>query len=362
MVSSIETQLITDRHEFASHFPVPADIEALYAVEGKKAFADAFIAVRDQVEDAFYAQADQTTRPSERTKKFLGAMVNPVIGKPMRDVEHFYQTFGRLMRWAWLSISVGLYDESIQRIEEVGERLIVAQVNNVDINWRPAVSHITQNLGGRGLIVEVGTGRGNSLIRLATMLPQTRIVSLTISPEQHAIVSEIVKRMGLTNVEVRLGDLFDPTMTEDLVGQADAAGAIEVVLHFPPDRKLAGMQMLTRLLKHGSPLCIVDSAIANPMGAFAERYYANQSIYFGLREQYFALFENADLTPVAYVDYTPDMNQAFKESSVVLRRFREALARDFGWLMGRLWPEVPGRLYIKTLKNVRYVHAVGVKR
>jgi predicted O-methyltransferase YrrM len=352
--------LILDDAGLGERFPLPADIADSYALPGKKQFAELFIAARDKVEDAYYAVADQRTTPGARSRKFLGATLNPIIGRPMRDAEEFYQTYGRLMRLAWLSISVGLYDPEIAAVPDTAERLILAQVNNVDTTWLPAVSRVAGS-GEPGLIVEVGTGRGNSVTRLATLLPQARIVSITISPEQHEIVQDIVREMGLTNVEVRRGDIFDAEVTADLVGQADAVGAIEVVLHFPAAKKLTGMQMMTRLLKPGSPLCITDSAIAKPLSAFSKRYYANQSIYFGLREQYFELFENADLTPVSYVDHTPDMIRAFKESTQVLRGLRPQLRREFGRTMSWLWPEVPGTVYNQTLKNIRYVHTVGTK-
>ncbi|MEP7286009.1 MAG: class I SAM-dependent methyltransferase [Chloroflexota bacterium] len=360
MVTAVQDQLITDRAAFKANFRLPPDLEARYAIQGQRAFAQTFIAARDKVENVYYALADEQTTPAARTRKFLGAMLDPILGKPMSDAEQFYQTFGRLMRSAWLSISVGLYDEEIQHIEDVAQRLIIAQVNTVDINWRPAVSHIANTSKG-GLIVEVGTGRGNSIARLATLLPDTRIVSVTISPEQREIVQGIVTEMGLSNVEIRLGDIFDPSVTEDLVGQADAVGAIEVILHFPTNRKVEGMRMMTRLLKPTAPLCIIDSAIDKPLSAFSEKYYANQSIYFGQREQYMEVFKAAQLTPTCYVDYTPEMNQAFKETTQILRRFRPQLAKEFGSLMSWLWPEVPGTVYVSTLKNIRYVHVVGVK-
>lgn len=358
----VDPRLVTDRPGFRARFPLPAALEARYTLPGKQEFLERFLPSRDAVEAAYYALADQQSTPSERTRRFLGAMLNPMLGKPMRDAEHFYQTFGRLMRWGWLSISLGLYDDSIQSVADPARRLLLAQVHTVDTNWRPAVSHIAQAHGGRGLLVEVGTGRGNSVARLATLLPGTRIVSLTISPEQHELVTRLVGELGLKNVEIRRGDLFDAALTEDLVGQADAVGAIEVVLHFPAELKLEGMQRMARLLKPGAPLCLIDTSIAQPLSPFAERYYANQSIYFGLKEQYFQLFEQAGLTPAGYVDYSPDMHQTFAESTEVMRRFRPQLQREFGRVMSWLWPEVPGTVYARTLKNLRYVHVVGIKQ
>lgn len=360
LLNTAESTLITYTDAFNSRFPLPTDLEAQLTIAGKQAFLDRFIPARDEVENAYYARADRQTTPAARTRKFLGAMLDPVLGKPMRDAEQFYETFGRLMRHAWLSLSVGLYDDDIQRVPNVARRLLLAQVNNVDTNWRPALSQLAQ-AGRNGLIVEIGSGRGNSVARLATLLPDTRIISYTISPEQRDIVQGIVQAMGLPNVEIRLGNVFDPAATAEWVGQADAVGAIEVVLHFPAARKLEGMQRMVGLLKPGAPLCIIDSAIANPLSAFSERYYANQSIYFGQREQYFELFEAANLHPVAYVDYTPDMNQAFRETTTILRQFRPQLRAEFGRLMSLLWPEVPGSVYIQTLKNIRYIHAVGFK-
>jgi SAM-dependent methyltransferase len=354
-------EYVADEAGLKAQFPLPPGLQNQYSLAGKRSFAAAFTAARDRVEDAYYARADAKTTPGRRSRKFFGAMVNPIVGRPMRDVEQFYQTFGRLMRGAWLSISAGLYDEEIRGVPDLAQRLLLAQVNTVDQTWLPAVSPIAA-AGGEGLIVEVGTGRGNSIARLATLLPETRIVSFTVSPEQYEIATALAQELGLRNVEVRLGDILDPAVSADLVGQADAVGAIEVILHFPTDQKVSGMTLLTRLLKPGAPLCVLDSAIAKPLSSFAARYYANQSIYFGLREQYLELFEQAGLSGTAYIDHTPDMNQTFKESTVVLRGLRVQLRREFGLLMSLLWPEVPGTVYVKTLKNVRYVHVVGVRK
>lgn len=353
-------EYIADEAALKARFPLPSELQDQYSLAGKKSFAAAFTTARDRVENGYYALADAKTTPGSRTRMFFGAMMDPIVGKPMRDAEQFYQTFGRLMRGAWLSISAGLYDHEIQAVADIAQRLVLAQVNTVDQTWLPAVSRIAA-AGGKGLIVEIGTGRGNSIARLAKLLPETRIVSFTISPEQYEIASAVAQEMGLDNVQVRLGNILDPTVSADLVGQADAVGAIEVVLHFPTDQKVSGMKLMARLLKPDAPLCVLDSAIAKPLPSFAERYYANQSIYFGLREQYFELFEQAGLSATSYVDHTPDMNQTFKESTFVLRSLRAQLRREFGLIMSLLWPEVPGTVYVKTLKNVRYVHVVGVR-
>jgi hypothetical protein len=55
------------------------------------------------------------------------------------------------------------------------------------------------------------------------------------------------------------------------------------------------------------------------------------------------------------------MIRAFKESTRVLRGLHPQLRREFGRTMSRLWPEVPGTVYNRALKNIRYVHTVGTK-
>ncbi len=222
-------------------------------LRGKLEFADWFIPARDGVEAQRYAVSDEHTSPGERARTFLGAVVDPMLGRPVRDAEQFYQTYGRLMRWAWLSISLGIYDDEIQRIEDAARRLIAAQVHTVDTAWRPAMTRLAHQ-GQDALIVEVGTGQGNSIARLAQLFPRARIVSITVSPEQQEVVQGLVTRLGLKSVEVRLGDIFDPAVTSDLVRKADAVGAIEVALHFPHNQKTDGIQRMARLLKPGAPL------------------------------------------------------------------------------------------------------------
>ncbi|MBZ0277342.1 MAG: class I SAM-dependent methyltransferase, partial [Anaerolineae bacterium] len=254
--------LLTQISEFDQRFPLPAAAQASWTLPAKGDFARQFVAARDKVEAVYYAEADRSMTAGQRTSKFLGALFNPIIGRPVKDAAHFYETFGRLMRQAWLSVSVGIYNGDIDAISEPATRLHTAQVNTIDLAWRPTVSTIPAD----GLIVEIGTGRGNSVARLARLFPQARIVTITISPEQKAIADKVVAELGLTNVEIRCGDIFDPSVTDDLVGQADAVGAIEVTGHFPHERKGEGIGMFARMLKPGATLSLLDSALRQPLG------------------------------------------------------------------------------------------------
>jgi len=140
------------------------------------------------------------------------------------------------MRGAWLSISAGLYDEEIQAVADIRQRLLLAQVNTVDQTWRPAVSRIAAG-GGNGLIVE-GRNRPRQL---------DRPPGQTAAGDPHRVFHHqpraardrhgggpgdgTAQRRGTPRQHPR------PAVSADLAGQADAVGAIEVVLHFPTDQK-----------------------------------------------------------------------------------------------------------------------------
>jgi SAM-dependent methyltransferase len=351
-------ELITQTNAFQDRFPLPTHLQPQLTAANKQAFAQRFVQVRDEVERHYYADADNHTSAGTRTRRFLGALINPIIGRPVNDAEHFYQTFGRLMRWAWLSISVGIYDDDITAVPEPDRRLHTAQVNTVDIAWRPTISRQPED----GLIVEVGTGRGNSIARLAQLFPRARIVSITISPEQASIAQQIIQQMGVTNVEVRLGNIFDRSVSRDLLGQADAVSAIEVTGHFHYDRKAEGIGIFASLLKPGAPLSVLDAALAKPLSPFMMRYYENQSWYFGSRDGYLTAFETAGVQPISYVDYSQAVIPTFPDTTVVLRQHRAQLRREFGRAMALVWPELPGSVYLRTMKNTNYVHVVGIKQ
>ncbi|MCB9453982.1 MAG: class I SAM-dependent methyltransferase [Anaerolineaceae bacterium] len=349
--------LLTPLPEFDQQFPLNPRIDAAWSLPQKDEFARQFVAARDVVEAVYYTEADRNTTAGARTRKFLGALFNPIIGRPVKDAEHFYETFGRLMRQAWLSVSVGIYDDAIRAIPEAATRLHTSQVNTIDLAWRPTASTIPDD----GLIVEVGTGRGNSVARLAQLFPQARIVTITISPEQKTIAEQVIAQMGITNVEIRQGDIFDPAVTDDLVGQADAVGVIEVTGHFPHEHKAEGIGMFARMLKPGATLSLLDSALRQPLNKFLENFYTNQSWYFGTREGYFTAFDAAGVTPVSYLKHSDNVLDTFTDTTTVLRRYRADLRRDFGAIMGLFWPELPGTVYLSTIKQIDYVQIVGVK-
>ncbi len=347
-------------NEFTTRFPFPAQRQEFFTPEGQTAFARQFVAARDAAENSYYHEHDRTVTPRMRSSKFLRALIKPAINQPVKDAQEFYETFGRLMRWAWLSVSVGVYNEPIQTINDPALRLHTAQVNTIDIAWQAAFSQIDYADKNK-LIVEVGTGRGNSVARLASLFPHARIVSITISPEQAHIAQQTVTNLGFNNVEIRRGDIFDPTITQDLIGQADAVAAIEVTGHFPDERKAEGIGRFAQLLKSGATLALLDTALNKPLPGFMRRYYSNQSWYFGTREGYLNALAQANVSPISYIDYGPSTLQTFSDTTRVLRKHRSSLQHEFGRLLSTVWPELPGTVYSRTMRNVAYLHIVGIK-
>ncbi len=334
-------------------------VDELLSEASQQQFIDEFIPVRNSVEAAFYETLDKDTTPNERARKFVMSIINPLVGRPVRNAEHIYETYGRLMRHAWLSISLGVYDKQTWAIDDPIQRLLHAQANTVDVAWHAAISDLQHR--DSGFIVEIGTGRANSVVRLAKMLPHVKIISLTISPEQEQIASGIVREMGLDNVEVRLGDIFDPAVHRDLLGKADAVGAIEVSGHFPPERKKEGIKLFGDLLKPGAPLSMLNLALVKEMNNWEQNYYANQSWYFGWREIYEEALEASNTDLVAYVDYTDGAKQTFIDTAKVLSKRRDLLRDEFGWLLSLVWPLIP-RLNTRMFNSVAYVHVLGRKR
>ncbi len=334
---------------------VSEDIDALLSTEGQMAFVDYFVEARDRVENRYYAELDAGTTRRERTTALMRGFINPLIGKPIANPEAFYSFMERLTRWVWLSVSLGIYNNEINAIQDPARRLLVSNVNTVDVAWDAAIRQQIKAEKG-GLLVEIGTGRGNSIIRLAYLLPQTKVVSITICPEQAHIASALAKELGADNVEVRLGDIFDPDTTKDLVGKADAVTAIEVTGHFPRERKSEGMAVMGQMLKSGAPLSLIDLALPKPAKGF-RKYYCDANTWLtGTYEEFLTALEAADVGLTKYVKYTPSMFKTMVDTTLSLRAHRDHLRQEFGPLIATIWPEIPKTLYLLTLKTADYLH------
>lgn len=351
----------TNRATLTTGLRVSDDLDALLSTEGQMAFVDYFVEARDRVEDRYYAEVDGDTTAHQRAMTLLGGFVKPLLGMQIANPQQFYSFLGRLTRWAWLSTSLGIYNDEINAIADPARRLLTAHVNTVDIAWDAAIRQQIKAETG-GLLVEVGTGRGNSIIRLAYLLPQTKVVSITITPEQADISTALAKDLGADNVEVRLGDIFDPDITKDLVGKADAVTAIEVNGHFTHERKTEGMCIMGQMLKTGAPLSLVDLSVPKPTTGFRMHYAESNTWYHPTTQQYLAAIEAAGVRLEKYVKYTPSMIQSFLDTQLSMRSHRARLRQEFGAVVAAIWPEVMGTAYLWSSRIADYGHFQGRKQ
>ncbi|MEU4767415.1 hypothetical protein AB0H12_29570 [Actinosynnema sp. NPDC023794] len=74
-------------------------------VADQLAFARVFINARDAVEDEYYADLTRRYFPAELRRHYMTSMTKPLLGRALGGPVEFYDTWGRIMRHAWLSLS-----------------------------------------------------------------------------------------------------------------------------------------------------------------------------------------------------------------------------------------------------------------
>src|SRR5690606_30387852 len=102
-------------------------------------------------------------------------------------------------------------------------------------------------------LVDVGTGTGRMLELFAPRAAQA--VGVDLSRDMLAVARAMIDRKGLTNCQVRLGDMYDLTMAD---GSADLV-LFHQVLHFADD-PLAAIREAARILRPGGRVVVVDFA------------------------------------------------------------------------------------------------------
>ncbi|MFC0843679.1 SAM-dependent methyltransferase [Streptomyces noboritoensis] len=208
------------------------------------------------IRDFYHTPRDGLELRQSRRQQLRAALrlLGNGTGETVPELYRLY--YNRLFSTIWLALNWGPYTPEIRRIADPQQRMYLSQVHSVDTCWQPAV----QNAPEDGLLVEIGTGLSDGWARIALLMPKVKLVSLTIEADQAEMARSIAARLGVADrVEVRVGDLFDPATTRDLVGTADAVTAMGVIPHFPPPRKADGLHAMAALLKPSAPLLIFDA-------------------------------------------------------------------------------------------------------
>lgn len=104
-----------------------------------------------------------------------------------------------------------------------------------------------------GDLVDVGTGTGRMLELFAPLTD--RAVGVDLSRDMLAVARANIDRKGLTNCQVRLGDMYDLAMADQ---SADLV-LFHQVLHFADD-PLAAIREAARILRPGGRVVVVDFA------------------------------------------------------------------------------------------------------
>ncbi|MCP2273916.1 SAM-dependent methyltransferase [Actinokineospora diospyrosa] len=326
-------------------------------LEGQMVFARTFVEVRDLVEDKYYAGLSRRYSAGQLRRRYVLSMVKPLLGRALDSPVEFYDTWGRLMRHAWLSLSFGLYDAEHRALPDPATRLAAAQVNTVDLAWEPAMAIAP----GRPLLVDVGTGRGNSVARLALAHPGARLVTLTLSPEQAEITRRITTRLGIADrVDIRVADVLDPAATADLVGRADGVTAIEVAGHFPADRTVEGFQAMAALLKPGAPLTLMDPVLARP-ATLLHDFAALYTWRFRPATDYQDALRAAGLTRLTLTDFTDAYRPTWGDTGTVLAARMDRLRAEFGTVLAHTWQRIFQHQAWPLGRTVHYARMTGYR-
>ncbi len=203
-------------------------------------------------------RADSTLPPIECPLRKAG--VDPQHLKPFEDVQKYVAFLERPDRAAW------------QKPDDVVRAL-----------------HLT----GAEVVADVGAGSGYFTFRLATALPQGRVVATDIEPEMIRHMHHKAVTEGIRNVEPVLASADDPKVpaTADIVFVCD-------VLHHVSDRRV-WLGRLHDQMKPGARLILVEFREGDlPEGPPAALKIPRDEILRLVRDSGFALIgEEKDLLP-----------------------------------------------------------------
>jgi SAM-dependent methyltransferase len=119
-------------------------------------------------------------------------------------------------------------------------------------------------------VLEAGCGVGAQTVILATNSPGTRITSVDISPESIAQADRLLGTRGITNVSLRVADIFDLPFED---GEFDHVFVCFLLEHLTDPE--GALERLKRVLRPGGSVTVIEgdhgSAFFNPPSESADR-------------------------------------------------------------------------------------------
>ncbi|MFQ5512877.1 MAG: class I SAM-dependent methyltransferase [Myxococcota bacterium] len=109
------------------------------------------------------------------------------------------------------------------------------------------------------VVADVGAGTGYHSFRIATHVPKGRVIAVEIDPEWLRLIQQKAERLGVRNVETRLGTEMDPGLepsSVDLVLMVD----VYHELLYPVEM----MREIRRALRPGGRVVLVEYRLEDP--------------------------------------------------------------------------------------------------
>ena len=325
-------------------------------IDGQIRFLDTFLPVRDDVIHDFYHPPHKAGPTRNGTIRNLRAATRLLGTGSTETVPDIYQRYyNRLFSTIWLALNWGPYTPEIRKIEDPQLRIYLAQLNSVDTCWEPALRTSPED----GLLVEIGTGLSDGWVRIATLMPHVRIVSITIESDQAEIARRIAGKLGLADrVEIRVGDIFDPATTHDLTGAADAVTAMGVLPHFPPHRKAEGLHGMATMLKPGAPLLIFDAYRTRPFSRFMTWALIKSLCWYPAQADFRAAFDQAGMSLTRFDTHSPETCLPLAADIHTTNRLRQ----EAGPHAARLFTIIVRKFMKALLEPQESVYLTGVRR
>ncbi|NJL47569.1 MAG: class I SAM-dependent methyltransferase [Leptolyngbyaceae cyanobacterium SM2_5_2] len=125
---------------------------------------------------------------------------------------------------------------------------------------RPQAAIESLALQPTDVVADIGAGTGYFATRLATLVPQGRVLAVDIQPEMLAMMQERLAEQSIDNVEPVLGRGDDPNLPP---GSIDLALMVDAYHEFAYPREM--MQGIVAALRPGGRVVLAEYRAENPM-------------------------------------------------------------------------------------------------
>ena len=109
------------------------------------------------------------------------------------------------------------------------------------------------NLNDDDVVADIGAGSGYFSFRIASKVPNGKVLAVDIQPEMLALIENTKESEGVDNIEGILGKIDDPNLPPDSI---DAAIMVDAYHEFAYPREMG--EAIVRALKPGGRIALVE--------------------------------------------------------------------------------------------------------